>query len=494
MLIHRGKHFTISQNEHICPLQPHIFEYLVKNKEIVNWKKKIKKYQLTQEQLEYILETAEYLLTPDDIHKLITNKSVSMEWLNRYRAFIPKYMWWETIPIFMDYDLEFLLKNIGRMDPYTVIVCKTFATENDLKTYVDAVITQNYTDSLDKYERINKLFYAMAFKYPLTVSFIESYKKYFLGTCDNKNVFYEMLFNEYLSTHVINYYAPEIKKSLNWDRRAAIEDTIRNPHNILNITKLHDVNKLMDNYYDILSCYFEILMCFDRIDDKYIERYINEFNLTQMQPITWDDIINTVIYFKPQSEINQMSPTDNNIHDMGALLAGQLTRSPGLFLLDTDYGQYFRCDKHSRTQPFFWYVYSIHHLPLHSDARQAEQLAAKYKMNIRWEIISELQQMSEAFIEEHIEYIDLNILMMNQWTRLSKEFLYKHREKINTHNMEWYLRVNKYFKWITIQRRIIEYVYAPRETKNNLLIKLETKFNETKFNETQHKSEILFNE
>ena len=84
--------------------------------------------------------------------------------------------------------------------------------------------------------------------------------------------------------------------------------------------------------------------------------------------------------------------------------------------------------------------------------------------------------------------------MMNQWTRLSKEFLYKHREKINTHNMEWYLRVNKYFKWITIQRRIIEYIYAPRETKNNLLMKLETKFNETKFNKMQHKSEILFNE
>ena len=79
MLIHRGNHFTISQNEHICPLQPHIFEYLVKQGDS-ELEKKIKKYQLTQEQLEYILETAEYLLTPDDIHKLITNKSVSMEW------------------------------------------------------------------------------------------------------------------------------------------------------------------------------------------------------------------------------------------------------------------------------------------------------------------------------------------------------------------------------------------------------------------------------
>lgn len=476
-LAHRRYDCTTSQNNHIRLLPQHIFEYLVKHKDTTNWKKKIKKYHLSQEQLEYIVQTVEYLLAPDDIHKLITNKSVNMEWLNKYRPFISKTMWTETIPIFADYNTEFLMKNKQRMDPYTVITCKTFPSDTLLKTYVDAIIKTRSTE----YPIIRQLFKGLALRYPLSISFIKEYKDYFAGSCEDnhptlnlKNTFYDMIHNPYLSTDVINHYAPEIKQSLHWDMRNLRTYPNGNPHHVLNIIRYHNINKIMDNYYDILSCYFEIALMYQAIDEKHITRYINEFNLTDpaTTDTTWNEIIDMAIYFKPQSEITakllqRYNEYNLTLKEFKGHITSSLNLSPGLYALNTNYVDYFNGIRwRSRTLPLFWYVYSSQHLSLHKYPKEAEQLTAKYKRNVIWSIVSEIQTISEEFIEEHLEHIDINTLMMNENTIVSKKFLYKHREKINSHNLEWYLRTNKYFKWIMFQRKITERIYTPRNMQS----------------------------
>jgi hypothetical protein len=488
MLTHRKRDYRNSQNEFIRPLSTLVWGYLVKNTSTTNWRKKIKKYQLSPDQLEYIINTVEYLLMPEDIYNLITNKSVDMEWLNNHHTFITQDIWEQIIPVFADYDFEFLMKNKERMDPWTVVICKTFTNDAELCEYTEAIIDSRIND---KYV-VKRLFEGLLHWYPITIEFIDKFKEYIEGKSHPRSIkrkyqeYIALIHNPHISSDIINHYAIEIKQSVEWGvpqnvrPPLYINNTTRmpqpNPHAILSLLKHHNINNLLDNYYDVFSLYFEIVLMYQQIDIKYVERYINEFNLQAQhhqaqhhqaqhhQQQTKAQILEIGRYFKPAGEIDSLISNINNI-SLSALMTNvsmSLNLSPGLYLLDRNYRDYFiNTPNISPTRPLFWYVFSFEYLQSNKNHHQCEMLISKYKNNVNWGIIAETQPMTEQFIEQHLEYIDLNILMMNQYVMLSKEFLYKHREKINNFHLEWYLKSKNYFKWIMFQRHIIEYIWRP---------------------------------